>query len=103
MQASSNESRSKLAFNASAAPRIDFWMILDLLANRWWWFILGAIIGGAGTFELASKFIKPKFTASAQLLRYESPGFSEFLKQETPMSSDTFAGLIRAPDLLQQR
>ena len=51
---------------------------------------------------LAAKLVKAKYTASAQLLRYETPGVSDFLKSDSPISSDTFAGLLRAPELLRQ-
>ena len=49
-----------------------------------------------------NKVVKPKFTASAQLLRYETPGASDFFKPDAPMTPDTFGGLIRAPDLLSR-
>jgi len=91
-----------MAMNGGPAPKIDPWMILDLLANRWWWFLIGAVLGCAAFYVLASKLIRPKFTATAQLLRYETPGIIEFFKQDVPMSSDTFAGLIRAPELLRK-
>ena len=77
-------------------------MILDLLAHRWRWPLIGAVLCGMAATIAATKFVGPKFTAIAQLLRYDSPGLSDFFKQDTPMSSDTFAGLIRAPDLLQR-
>ncbi|MGN6554262.1 MAG: SLBB domain-containing protein, partial [Verrucomicrobiota bacterium] len=40
-------------------------------------------------------------TATVQLLRYETPATGENL-QGTPLSSETFAGLIAAPDLLRR-
>ena len=45
--------------------------------------------------------IKPKFTATAQLIRYEAPGKSEMFKT-TPVSGDTFSAIIRAPELVQE-
>src|SRR5579863_6271635 len=88
--------------SASAPARIDLWMVLDLIAGRWLWLAAGTILCGAAFFMVAAKVVKPKFTASAQLLRYDTPGVSDFLKSDTPMSSDTFAGLLRAPELLRQ-
>jgi len=102
MQPSSHKSPPKPATPNASSPTIDFWTVLDLVANRWWWFGLGAILCGAGAWLLASKVIKPKFTATAQLIRYETPGLSEFFKRDAPTSSDTFAGLIKAPDLLRR-
>ncbi len=76
-------------------------MILDLLAKRWPWFAAGAALCGVAALLAASRLIGPKFTASAQLLRYDTPGVSDNLKSDTPMSSETFAGLICAPELLR--
>jgi protein involved in polysaccharide export with SLBB domain/capsular polysaccharide biosynthesis protein len=83
----------------SRAPVFNFWVAADLLAHRWGWIALGALLCAGGFFLLGSRMIKPKFTASAQLLRYESPAAKDFF-QSTPMTVETFAGLIRSPDLL---
>jgi capsular polysaccharide biosynthesis protein len=83
------------------APVLNFWVALDLLTHRWLWIVLGALLCTAGFFLLGSRFIKPKFTASAQLLRYESPAARDFF-QSAPMTVETFSGLIRSPDLLQR-
>jgi protein involved in polysaccharide export with SLBB domain/capsular polysaccharide biosynthesis protein len=80
-------------------PKIDFWVVVDALAHRWHWLAIGAIVFGAGFFELGSWYIRPKFTASAQLLRDDTS--SEFFKQ-TPMTPETFAGLLRSPELLRR-
>jgi protein involved in polysaccharide export with SLBB domain/capsular polysaccharide biosynthesis protein len=86
------------AHNTSASG-LDFWTVADLLFQRWHWVIVGGIIGAAIFFELGWKFVKPKFTATTQLLRYETPATSEALK--TPaLTPETFAGLIASPDLL---
>src|SRR6476660_6535970 len=80
----------------------DFWTILDLVARRWHWLAIGIILGSAAFFHLGwSYLIKPKFTAVVQLLRYETPGTAETLKG-TPLSTETFAGLIVSPDLLRR-
>jgi len=87
-----------------AAPGggLDFWIILDLLASRWLWLFVGAILCGLAALLVAAKLVRPKFTATAQLLRYTTPGVSDFFKQDGPMSPETFAGLMRAPDLLRR-
>src|SRR5215471_19948904 len=79
---------------------LDFWTISEVLIRRWRWFVVGGLIFGAGFFVLASYKIRPKFTANAQLLRYESPVWKDFFQNSTPMSGETFAGLIRSPELL---
>jgi protein involved in polysaccharide export with SLBB domain/capsular polysaccharide biosynthesis protein len=77
-------------------------MVLDLLANRWRWLAMGALLCGLAALAGASRLVGPKFTATAQLLRYATPGVSDFFKQDGPMSPETFAALIRAPELLQR-
>src|SRR4051794_7665093 len=63
--------------HAAAAPPVSFWTFADLLANHWHWLVVGIIIGCGGFFVLGWKFVQPKFTATAQLLRYETPGQSD--------------------------
>jgi protein involved in polysaccharide export with SLBB domain/capsular polysaccharide biosynthesis protein len=79
--------------------KVDFWVVVDALTHRWHWLAIGAILFGAGFFELGSWYFKPRFTANAQLLRDDTS--SEFFKQ-TPMTPETFAGLLRSPELLRQ-
>src|SRR5687767_11488925 len=84
-----------------SAPALDVWTVMDLVAHRWHWLVIGGILVGAAFFVLGWLYlIKPKFTATIQLLRYETPAASESLKG-TPMSSETFAALIVSPDLLR--
>jgi protein involved in polysaccharide export with SLBB domain/capsular polysaccharide biosynthesis protein len=75
--------------------------VLDLVVQRWHWLILGTACGAACFYLLGVQLIKAKFTATAQLLRYEAPGRSEMFKI-TPVSGDTFSAIIRAPELLQE-
>src|ERR1051326_383062 len=77
---------------------LDFWMTLDILANRWHWLAIGAIIFGGGFFYLGTNLIKEKFTASGELRRVEAPDFFK----AAPTSPETFAALIRSPELLNQ-
>jgi protein involved in polysaccharide export with SLBB domain/capsular polysaccharide biosynthesis protein len=79
--------------------KVDFWVVVDALTHRWHWLAISAIVFGAAFFELGSWYFKPKFTASAQLLRDDTS--SEFFKQ-TPMTPETFAGLLRSPELLRR-
>ena len=97
-----NGSQAKYHTNGHAGgPRITFWSIFDLVTQRWHWLVLGSATGAVVLYLLGLQVIKPKFTASAQLLRYEAPGKSESFKT-APVSGDTFAALIRAPELLQE-
>ena len=80
---------------------ITFWSIFDLVTQRWHWLVLGSASGAVVLYLLGLQLIKPKFTATAQLLRFEAPGKSESFKT-APVSGDTFAALIRAPELVQK-
>jgi protein involved in polysaccharide export with SLBB domain/capsular polysaccharide biosynthesis protein len=89
------------AHASAAKSKFDVWMALEVLANRWDWLFLGAVIFAAGFFYFGWTFIQPKYTATAQLLRYETPGASEFFRA-TPMTPETFSGLIRSPELFDR-
>ncbi|SPE52714.1 Polysaccharide export protein (fragment) [Verrucomicrobia bacterium] len=84
-----------------APPRIGFWEVLDLILRRWHWPVLGGIICAGLCFLLGWSRVHPKFTATAQLLRYDTPGGAgDFFKSST-ISGDTFAGLLCSPELLR--
>jgi len=80
----------------------SLWTVLEILSQRWGWLFLGAVVGAAGLFAVGYHYITPKFIASAQLMRYENPISKEFFYKETPMTAETFAGLIRSPELLRR-
>ncbi len=82
------------------ASNIDVWLILDMLVCRWHWAVIGALLCAAGIGFTANKLVKPKFTATGQLLR--TAGGDDLFPKENQPSPETFAGLIRAPELLQQ-
>ncbi|HLH55931.1 MAG TPA: polysaccharide biosynthesis/export family protein [Verrucomicrobiae bacterium] len=75
--------------------------VMDLVLQRWHWLVLGSACGATLLYFLGLQLIKPKFTAIAELMRFEAPGKSEMFKT-TPVSGDTFAAIIRAPELLRQ-
>jgi protein involved in polysaccharide export with SLBB domain/capsular polysaccharide biosynthesis protein len=72
-----------------------------MLAQRWRWPVLGFLIGAILAAAAGWHFITPNFTATGLLLRYETPG-TDFFKTTTPLSQDTFAGMMREPDLLRR-
>jgi len=59
--------------------KVDFWVVVDALTHRWHWLFIGALVFGAGFFQLGSWYFKPKFTAHAQLLRDDTS--SDFLNR----------------------
>lgn len=79
----------------------DFWSAAEILAHRWHWPIVCGIIAGGAFFTLGWFYVKPTFTAVTSLMRYETPGTSDFLKT-TPLTSQTFSELLGAPDLKRQ-
>ena len=81
--------------------RLDAWSIFDLFARRWYWMVLGSAVCGGAFFLLGDSLVKAKFTANAQLLRVEPISMNEATKP-TPMSSETFSALIKAPELLRE-
>lgn len=99
---STSNARNAFA-NGPSHPRrssFDFWTALEILARRWHWPIVCAILASGLFFTMGWFYVQPKFTAAASLLRYETPGTSEFLKT-TPLTSQTFAELLTAPDLMR--
>src|SRR5215470_14819753 len=54
----------------------NLWSALDAVLWRWDWLVLGLIIGGGIFYLLGWYFVRPKFTAVAELLRYEPLGRS---------------------------
>ncbi len=78
----------------------DRWLVLDLLLQRWHWLVIGAAVSATGFYLLGSTVIHRKYTATAQLRRFEAPGKSEFFKT-TPVSGETFAAMMRAPELIK--
>lgn len=90
--------------NGHSRPRrktFDFWTVADIFARRWHWLVVGGILAAGAFFVLAWLHIQPRFIATAELLRYETPGTSDFLKT-SPLTQETFAELITAPELLQR-
>ena len=85
----------------SASP-VNVWTFLDLLMHRWGWLFLGGLLGAGGLFALGWHIVKPKYTATAQVMRFDTPEAKEFFFKDTPMSVETFAGLIRSPELFRR-
>jgi protein involved in polysaccharide export with SLBB domain/capsular polysaccharide biosynthesis protein len=88
--------------NSHARPKtFDFWIALEILARRWHWLVVCGILAAGAFFTVGWLYLQPNFTAVAELLRYETPGTSEFLKT-TPLTSQTFAELLAAPELMRR-
>ena len=97
-----NPYRNGHSANGRAWPRtFDFWTGAEILARHWHWPVLCAILLAGAAFVYGWFHVQPRFTATAELLRYETPGTSEFLKT-TPLTPETFSELIIAPELLRR-
>ena len=82
----------------SRRKTFDFWSAAEILAHRWHWPIVCGILAAGAFFTLGWFYVQPKFTAMVELLRYETPGTSDFLKT-APLTSQTFSELLAAPEL----
>src|ERR1700724_1702766 len=68
---SNGHSQGRSRTNGQAAgPPLDFWVVLEILARRWHWLVICALLVAGGFFYLGWRFIKPQYTAGAQVLRY---------------------------------
>jgi protein involved in polysaccharide export with SLBB domain/capsular polysaccharide biosynthesis protein len=85
--------------NRPSPTGLDTWAVLDVLAERWRRLLPGSLVCAGLFFLLGCYVIKPKFTATAQMLRFETT--SDYFKP-APVSAGTFADLIRSPDLLRR-
>ncbi len=75
--------------------------LVEILLQRWRWLLLG---GCAFAFlGMIAGLIcwKQSYTAVALLMRYEPMASGDFFKPQ-PLTPDTFAGLLKAPELLQR-
>ena len=79
----------------------EAWFFVDILWQRWRWLATGALVFGLLAGLAGSVLWKRSFTAVAVMLRFDPIGVSDSLKP-APLSSDTFAGLLKAPELLQK-
>src|SRR6185312_15083929 len=76
----------------------DIWSAAEILAHRWHWPIVCGILAGGAFFTLGWFYVQPKFTATAKLMRYETPGTEDFLKTQ-PLTQQTFSEVLAAPEL----
>src|SRR6266540_3629618 len=77
------------------------WDFIELLARRWVWLFLGGVsLAWAGWFA-GLRLMQTSFTAQAQLIYYESPNAAEVFRPR-PITLQTLASQLRAPELLQR-
>ncbi|MDB6066366.1 MAG: Polysaccharide export protein [Pedosphaera sp.] len=82
-------------------PFEPWWWVTEILLQRWRWLALGgsllailALLGGMVVW-------KRSYLAVAQLLRYEPMVSGDYFKPP-PITADTFASLLKSPELLER-
>jgi len=91
----------RLRDSQAPSPQIDPWPIAEAVVKRWYLLVLGGIAFGILAVLAGGVLWKTAYTATAQLIRNDSPALAEVWRdRETPMQ--TFADLLRTPELLQR-
>jgi capsular polysaccharide biosynthesis protein len=87
--------------NPLPTPQIDPWLIAEAVVKRWYLLVLGGVAFGIVAFLAGTILWKVTYTATVQMIRRDSPAVAEILHDREP-SMQTFADLLRAPELLQR-
>ncbi len=85
----------------AAPPSFDLWTFIELIVRRWYWMLLGGCLLALGGYFAGQYFFQPGYLATAELLRFETANTTEYYKPRQ-FAQDTFASVIRSPELLQQ-
>ncbi len=86
---------------AKSGFALDPWVLAEGLARRWYWLILAAGVVAAASFFYTRHILRNAYTASVQLIRFETPNSTEFYKPRL-LTDQTFASLLKSPELLQR-
>ncbi|HEY1171311.1 MAG TPA: hypothetical protein VGH19_08095 [Verrucomicrobiae bacterium] len=85
----------------NSAPAFDVLPFLGIVAGQWKKIVVGGVVIGALGLAAGMKLWDKHYTAVAQLVRNESPNTASVLG-DREMSAQTFAGMLRAPDLIER-
>ena len=89
------------AGNGHAPMPFSPWPLVEMLVRNWPWLLTGAC-GVAGLAFLAGLGLwETRYTANAQLLRFDTPNNSAYFKPRQ-LSEQTFGSILRSPELMQQ-
>jgi protein involved in polysaccharide export with SLBB domain/capsular polysaccharide biosynthesis protein len=90
--------------NGKAPPAglsFDFLSLGEALIKRWYLILISALLlGGLGAYYGITMW-KPKYTATAELMRFEPPGSTDLYKPRV-LNERAFADMLQAPDLLER-
>jgi protein involved in polysaccharide export with SLBB domain/capsular polysaccharide biosynthesis protein len=80
---------------------LDAGSLLRPAAKRWYWVLIGGLLGAAGGVALGMWWWKVEYSASAQLITYEPPVASDAYKPQK-VSGPTLVGMIRSPEVFNR-
>ncbi len=86
------------AENPPALRPEQIWFLVDILRRRWFWLILGTTLIGVAGYFVGQKKWKPSFTASARIVRKDSPSTAQIFAYQT-ITAQTMSGLLKSPEL----
>jgi protein involved in polysaccharide export with SLBB domain/capsular polysaccharide biosynthesis protein len=86
---------------ANSSKTAEAWLFFSVVRKRWGWMFLGALLFAAAGFAGTWHLWKKNFTASAQLIRTDSPRTAQVFNYQT-LTPQTFAGLLRSPELFSR-
>jgi len=76
------------------------WPLFETVARRWFSLALAGCAMAVLAFLAGTMLWQTRYTASAQLLRFDTPNNSELFKPRQ-LSEQTFASILRSPELLR--
>lgn len=85
----------------TAAFSVDAMSLLRPASRRWYWVLLGGLLG-AGLGVAAGLWLwKPYYTATAQIVRLEPPLATDAYRPQ-PVSGYTLVGMIQSPEVFKK-
>src|SRR5438270_98840 len=94
------QAETEFSSNGKPAPGFNAWPLMEKLLRSWYWLLLGGCILAGVALVAATLVWQTRYTATAQLLRFETPNNSELFKPR-PIAEQTFASMMRSPKLLR--
>ena len=96
------EHPAAFAPNGHHAPGVeeaDWWPLAAALLRRWVWLLAGGVLCAGLLFEVSWHYFRPRYTAVAELVSYQSPNVEEVFHPRQS-SARTFADFFQSPEML---
>lgn len=91
-----------LPASAAAMPKaafsVDAGSLLRPASKRWYWLLLGAMLGVAGGCAVGLQLWTTGYTASSQIVRYDPPVASDAYRPQ-PLNGHTLMGMLESPEI----